>query len=324
MGLRGVDPFFVISGYLITTTLFREHVQTGGISLMAFYRRRALRLLPGLAVLCLAFLLYAAFVIHNLSQGCEEVFIVALYVGNWTRAFGVGLPQYLGHTWSLAIEEQFYMLWPVLLLIILAVSSSIASALRLVVALIIAFICWRAVLALQGASADRLYNGTDTRADALTIGAALALALQYAPSRLDQVARYLWLPAVIIIVAVPMLFPWDDERMSLGGFSVVGLAAAAILTAALNVGPVARILSNPAFVWIGQRSYGLYLWHYPIMLVALIHFHIPLGSRLSLIELVSAFVLAAFSYKFIERPFLERRYVKRSMDHAKSTPQISN
>jgi peptidoglycan/LPS O-acetylase OafA/YrhL len=106
-----------------------------------FYRPRALRLLPALAVLCLVFLLYAA-VIRIPAQGASEILIVAFYAGNWTRAFGLGLPQYLGHTWSLAIEEQFYMLWPLLLI---ALGARRVGVLRLIGALIAAVACWRIV-----------------------------------------------------------------------------------------------------------------------------------------------------------------------------------
>ena len=316
----------MISGYLITTILLKEHMQTGRVSLMGFYRRRALRLLPALAVLCLAFLLYAAAVIHNLRQGLEEVFIVAFYFGNWTRALSSWLPQYLGHTWSLAIEEQFYMLWPALLLGILYLSPRTVSALRFVVAIIIAVICWRIVLALIGATTERLYNGTDTRADPLLIGAALSIAVA-TPSFvawLRLVAHYLWPSALVIIVAVPAVLPWDDQRMFLGGFTVVALAAATILTAALGGGMLARFLSHPVFVWIGRRSYGLYLWHYPIALVGLLHFHIPQGYWLTLIEVTCAFVLATLSYKFVERPFLERRYANGPMKPAMPARRISS
>jgi len=173
-GYIGVDVFFVISGYLITDTLLKEQAETGCISLLGFYRRRALRLLPALALVCLAVLLFMGLVANSWNQAWREIAIVAFYAGNWTRALGTGLPQYLGHTWSLAIEEQFYIRWPALLLAILALNPTIISSLRLILALVIAVTCWRIFLALYGASADRLYNGTDTRADALLIGAALA------------------------------------------------------------------------------------------------------------------------------------------------------
>jgi peptidoglycan/LPS O-acetylase OafA/YrhL len=308
-GYVGVDLFFVISGYLITCILLKEHAQTGRVSLLDFYRRRALRLVPALAALCLAFLLYAALVLHNWNQGAKEVFVVAFYFGNWTRAFGMGLPHYLGHTWSLAVEEQFYMLWPLILPGVLALGARLASrALGFVLILIVVVTSWRVWLALQGATTDRLYNGTDTRADALLFGSALAsgLAVPSFASRLTSAARYLWFPAIVIFIAVPHILPWNDRRLSFGGFSVVALAAATILIAVLNEGWLARILGNPALVWIGQRSYGLYLWHYPLTCV--LQFQMHPGRRLSFVEVVCTFALAAFSYRFIEHPFLMRRY----------------
>jgi peptidoglycan/LPS O-acetylase OafA/YrhL len=311
-GWVGVDLFFVLSGYLITRILLQEQAATGRIDLLGFYRRRALRLLPALALLCAAFLVYAA-VIGVAWHGAREVLVVTFYVGNWTRAFGLGLPQYLGHTWSLAIEEQFYMLWP-LLMIALAAGARVPSALRVVAIMIVAVAGWRILLHLWGAHPDRLYNGSDTRADALLVGAALALvlALPARAARLAALARYAWLPAVVVIVALPALLPWDHRLMLLGGYSMLALAAAIILTAALDDGPSARRLGDPRLVWIGQRSYGLYLWHYPIMLAARTQFQVPEGVTLTLIEVAGAFLCATLSYRFIERPLLARRYASNA------------
>lgn len=217
------------------------------------------------------------------------------------------------------------MLWPALLLAILYFSPHVTSALRFVAAIVIAVTCWRVVLALNGATADRLYNGTDTHADALLIGAVLsfALAIPSFAGRLRLIAQYFWPAAVAIIAAVPAVFSWDDRRMFLGGFTVVGLAAATLLTAALSGGIPARVLGHPLFVWIGRRSYGLYLWHYPIMLAGLLYFHIPQGYRLALIEVACAFGLATLSYKFVERPFLERRYANSYPKSTAPAQQIS-
>jgi peptidoglycan/LPS O-acetylase OafA/YrhL len=176
-GYIGVDVFFVISGCLITGILLNEHAQTGQISRLAFYRRRALSLLPALVVLCAVFLCFAVAVFHIPKQGAQEVGIVLLYFGNWTRAFGSWLPQYLGHTWSLAIEEQFCTVWPLLILALVSFRPSARLVFRVVMALPLAVACWRTFLMLEGAAAERLYNGTDTRADALLIGAGLACAL---------------------------------------------------------------------------------------------------------------------------------------------------
>jgi peptidoglycan/LPS O-acetylase OafA/YrhL len=181
-----------------------------------------------------------------------------------------------------------------------------------VLALVAAVIFRRAYLTAAGASVDRLYFGTDTRADALLIGASLALTLsmpRIAPHA-AALTRYLWFPAAVIVVAVPAAFPWFDRRMFYGAYSVVAFAAAIVVAATLYDDLLARLLGNRVLVWIGRRSYGLYLWHYPIMLLLLLRFHIPDGIRLTLLEGAGAFGLAALSYRFIERPALELRYAK--------------
>src|SRR5262249_29369239 len=143
--------------------------ETGHISLVGFYRRRALRLLPALAVLCGAAFIYITVVTHNTGQAWREGAFLTFYIGNWTRAGGAGLPQYLGHTWSLAIEEQFYMVWPLLLLGLFSLNTRPLFLVRVIAALVVAVLTWRIALLLNGAGAERLYNGTDTRADSLLI-----------------------------------------------------------------------------------------------------------------------------------------------------------
>ena len=262
-GYIGVDVFFGISGYLITSILLKEYVETGHISLLGFYRRRALRLLPALALVCLAVLLFMGFVLNSWDQAWREMAIVAVYAGNWTRAFGSGLPQYMGHTWSLAIEEQFYIIWPVLLLTMLSLTRSGVALLRMIAVLVLIVVAWRIGMLLSGASAGRLYNGTDTRADSLLIGA--------------WTCRHVGIPSFwkgircvfearvascrLGLGHFPVLMSWQDRDMALGGFTVVSLAVAVILAGVSVGGWLANVLAHPILVWIGRRPYGLYLWH---------------------------------------------------------------
>jgi peptidoglycan/LPS O-acetylase OafA/YrhL len=125
-----------------------------------------------------------------------------------------------------------------------------------------------------------------------------------------RLARSLWIPAAIMVIAPPAIFPWNAPSMFLGGFTVVAVAAAIVLAAALQEDRLARLLGHAVFVWIGKRSYGLYLWHYPVMLTGLLQFHIPQSLTLAAIEISVAFPLAALSYRFVEYPFLQRRYAK--------------
>jgi peptidoglycan/LPS O-acetylase OafA/YrhL len=311
-GYVGDDIFFVISGYLITAILLYEYARNGRISFRSFYYRRALRLLPALAVPCLVFFGLSCTILKNPKQAAQEVAVVIFYIANWTRAFEAGVPKALGHTWSLSVEEQFYMVWPGILLVTLTVRPFRQFACCAVLTLVAVVILWRAHLTAAGAAVDRLYFGTDTRADAFLIGAAVALALSVprVASHVAAPARYLWVPAAVVVVAVPAVFPWFDRHMFYGGYSVVALAAAIIVAAALYDGLLARALGNRVLVWIGRRSYGLYLWHYPIMLLCLLHFHVPDGVRLTLLAGTGAFVAAALSYRFVELPALQLRYVK--------------
>jgi peptidoglycan/LPS O-acetylase OafA/YrhL len=170
-GWAGVDAFFVLSGYLITRLLSDEIKENGSIDFQNFYIRRALRLAPAFVVLLVVELAFD--LIESSPQkwvNAQAVHISGLYLMNWNRAFD-WLPEgHLGHTWSLAMEEQFYLLWPMMLLMIWR-----RDALRWTVTGIFVVFAWRTALAISGAGVDRTYNGFDTHADALLMGCALSL-----------------------------------------------------------------------------------------------------------------------------------------------------
>ena len=160
-----MDIFFVLSGYLITTLLANELSATGKIDYRNFYIRRILRLWPAFAVFLLVVVLKISMSEGPKAGSFEAVAVSAVYLMNWSRAF-IWWEQYkLGHTWSLAMEEQFYLLWPVLLAFIFA-----RRAICCILGLIIVMITWRCFLALNGADPERTYNGFDTHGDALLIG----------------------------------------------------------------------------------------------------------------------------------------------------------
>src|SRR5262245_60440887 len=175
-GFIGVDVFFVLSGYLITALLVVEWEQDGRISLPHFYARRALRLLPALSLLLLAYLAVGWWLTKGWQALLVNAGIVLFYAANWARALGRDLP-ILGHTWSLSIEEQFYLLWPpiVVVLLRLGLTRRGLAAVALGGALLAA--AARVALGLAGASFQRLYNGLDTRADALLVGCFLGAVL---------------------------------------------------------------------------------------------------------------------------------------------------
>lgn len=317
-GFLGVEVFFVISGYLITGLLLAEWRQFGRVDLLGFWLRRARRLLPALFVVLFVTLAY--FVIRypdEVAKVRADALAAVAYVTNWyfivreQSYFEVtGRPSPLQHLWSLAIEEQFYLLWPLLLPLVLirwgerraaqiAIGGAVVSTLLM------------AILYRPGTDPSRVYYGTDTRASGLLIGAALALVP--VPWR-EKGRRSPFSPAFFDVlgfcglVLLVGLFVGLDERQSIlyrGGFGVVGLATA--LTIAVAVSPWARafprLLEWAPLRWLGVRSYGLYLWHWPIFIVTRPELDVPLtGPALLAVRLGATVLLAGLSYRYIEAP----------------------
>lgn len=302
-GYLGVDLFFVLSGFLITAILLQEQAQTGRIRLLRFYGRRALRLLPALCAVVGVSLLYGGL---GPAAVAREMALDAagslLYVENWLRALTAHHGPLLGHTWSLAIEEQFYLTWPLLLgarrgttapLVAIALLGALASALL------------RAALFAGPPTVPRLYHGTDTRADALLGGCALGLAwaTPAVRARLQAAHRLVsaaaW-AAAAVLGAVLLRVRADDGWLYRGGLSLMALCASALLLCAVTAPP--RPLVWPPLRWLGRISYGLYLWHYPVFQVFWIHGWLTPAGRLAAAALSVA--VAALSYYGLERPFL--------------------
>jgi peptidoglycan/LPS O-acetylase OafA/YrhL len=288
-GGDGVDLFFVLSGFLITTLLLEERSATGAISLGSFYGRRARRLLPALLVML------AAFSVIALAKGHDPVWDLerfGFYTGNAARAFTLLPPSGLDHLWSLAEEEQFYLLWPLLLL---AFARS-RRLLMFTLALTGALILYRAGLAIGGASLNRLYFGPDTHADGLMMGAALAIILQ---RRSITVPEGL-LPWIVGSFVLAVLIPDVNTGWHIIGLPLFELVCAALIAAAVSGSSLTSALSWPPLVFLGKISYSLYLWHFMLLWA--------FGSRYEMIALPVTFACAYLSYRFVERPFRRRRF----------------
>jgi peptidoglycan/LPS O-acetylase OafA/YrhL len=298
-GVIGVDLFFVLSGFLISALLLEEFERNGKVHYPAFYLRRALRLFPALAIL-----LPVVSIAAHLSSGVDEptadlttggIPWVVFYVANWARATGTQLGLF-GHTWSLAIEEQFYMLWPATLFLLVRKRADYQRAfvVSLVVAAIVA--AHRALEWIQGAGVDRVANGTDMRADALLIGCATALAVHAGFRPRVPMALVFGLFAVLawIVVTQGNLSPF----LYLGGLTLVALCTAAIILVLLER-PLG--LNTKVCVWLGRISYGVYLWHFPI--VFLVPLPWPLLIRVAVVTTLTIGA-AITSWFLVERRFL--------------------
>jgi peptidoglycan/LPS O-acetylase OafA/YrhL len=303
-GWAGVDVFFVLSGYLITTILASEVTRSGRIDLKRFYLNRVLRLAPAFTCL-LAFMVFLGVCADSGAQRLaifEAIGVSATYMMNWNRAFD-WLPQYvLGHTWSLSTEEQFYLLWPPALLLIRH-----RRPLCWTIALIALVTLWRFHVALSGADPERTYNGFDTHADSLLIGCTLAL-IKPGQRIIHLAGRTAVLPVAGLAAIFACMGLRTIETQTVG-LTVAALCSAWIIVAALDHGWLARLLSLRPLVFTGRISYGLYLWHFPIIHLAQAHPHLPRIAVLSFAFL--SYPVAIASYLLIEQPFLNMKSRRR-------------
>jgi peptidoglycan/LPS O-acetylase OafA/YrhL/CubicO group peptidase (beta-lactamase class C family) len=315
-GFLGVESFFVISGFLITALLLADWDAHGRVRLGHFWWRRARRLLPALfALLAGVALLTAALLPGELARLGGEILAALAYVTNWHLIAGgqpyfdaVERPSLLRHLWSLAVEEQFYLAWPLLF----AGGMRLLGSRRLGALALLGALVSAALMAALGADEpSRVYYGTDTRAGGLLLG--VALAFVWAPGRAPALARPgagAALDAAGFVALAGLLWAYvalDDGHPLLyrGGVALVAVATAVVVAAATH--PAARLLPRllelPALRWVGVRSYSLYLWHWPIFMVTRPGLDVPAdGPALQAARFAAAFALAALSYRWIELP----------------------
>jgi len=321
-GFLGVDIFFVLSGFLITDLLVTRYDTVGRLDLRDFWTRRARRLLPPLAVM-LVVVTAAASVIEPAQEASLRLALLAAvtYTSNWYQilhhvsyfaAFSqLTTPAPLDHLWSLAIEEQFYLLWPLILWFLLFRLNGRRS--RVTVTLLAAAAS-ALVMALQytpGGDPSGVYYGTDTHASALLIGAALALAYPLASLASLPAAQTKRLDAAGVAGLAVLAwaighFSGNDPAVYPVGLILAALAAACLVAAAAGNGVIAVITSLPPLRWVGVRSYGMYLWHWPVIaLAAALAGSGPTSAWTWVIETGVTIALAAASWRFIETPILQ-------------------
>lgn len=336
-GFLGVDVFFVLSGFLITSLLLNEVLATGRIDRADFYVRRIRRLLPAL-VLVLAFVIVVTGMwVPDAAFGVRRDLPWALtFVLNWSYLFfqqsyfiNIARPPLLQHLWSLSIEEQFYVMWPLVLILLSRFASKFLSLRKLIfivsVTGAIASTLWMRHLSLANGyplphDPSRVYFGTDTHLMSLLLGCAAAALWKpetyrskLTPDRGTLLSLTGWSAIAFIVYCFTQageLTPW----LYRGGF--LGLALATSIATLLATHPALRfgkILSFPVLRWCGDRSYGIYLWHWPIFLLLRPSLDVAWPDYIThIVRFVLVLALAEVSYRFVEMP-IRRGVLKRTV-----------
>jgi len=317
-GFLGVDIFFVLSGFLITDLLVRGQQLTGRVRLKDFWIRRARRLLPPLAVMLLAVTAAASLIEPDQESSLRWALLAAAtYTSNWYQILhhvsyfaAAGPPAPLDHLWSLAIEEQFYLVWPLIIWLLLKRPNGRALCTRVAWLGAVASAVVMAVQYHVGGDPSAVYYGTDTHASALLIGAALALARPLpvlaatpaVPGRRLDVAGVIGLA---VLAWATGHFSGSDPAVYPAGLIIAALAAVTLVAAAAGHGVIATITSWRPLRWVGIRSYGIYLWHWPVIALtaALTHSASPKPWQWAA-ETGVTVTLAAASWRFVETPIM--------------------
>ena len=319
-GFLGVTVFFVLSGYLITGILISEVEEEGTIDLKNFWLRRIRRLVPAVMSMAVVIIFVSAVVNRVIfTKGCKDFLASVLGFNNWWQIFNkvsyfeaAGVPSPFTHCWSLAIETQFYLIYPLILLGIYKLAKSrgegrakrglLFAGVTLLLALISVILM--IVLFDPQKDASRVYYGTDTRAFSLLFGALLAILWEYrmVPRRLSASVNMVLGSVSFAALLVMTIAINGSSNFWYRGGQFVGTILTVLMVYAVSGRKtwLSRFLSNPVLKWIGDRSYSIYLWHYPIIL--LISKGIKASWWITLIEIVLSVVLAELSYRFIEMP----------------------
>jgi peptidoglycan/LPS O-acetylase OafA/YrhL len=340
-GFFGVDLFFVLSGYLITTLLLAEWQGHGRIDLKGFWARRARRLLPALFLMLAAVAAYGALLAPAAGRARLrwDGLATLAYVANWRFASSrlpyfaqFGDPSPLTHMWSLGIEEQYYLAWPLLLLGLLGLARRRAQrglatpVLGLVLLGALASALLMAALYQPGSDPSRVYYGTDTRAQALLLGGALAIALGRLRRPLPRVlADSLGVAGLAGLGAMVLRVPDSATWLYRGGFALAALAAAGAVVAAVQPegdGRVRELLSLEPLPAIGRVSYGLYLWHWPVAVtLSPDRTHLD-GFPLLLLRLLVTSTVALLSYFLLEQPIRQGALRRRGLARPATTGAV--
>ncbi|AGN35041.1 acyltransferase family protein [Bacillus sp. GM2] len=318
-GFIGVDIFFVLSGYLITSIILPAYGNDISLTFRDFWVRRIRRLLPAATLMIFATVIWVALFNRELMHTVRgDAISSLLYVSNWWFIFhdlsyfdSFGSPSPLKNLWSLAIEEQFYFIWPIILLLGIYIFKKRE---RLAAAVVLCALCsavWMSILYVPGGDPSRVYYGTDTRAFELLIGCALALVWpmkRLSGNRLPSSLKHALHGTELAAFALLMMSIYFVDEFSPflyhGGMLLISIIAAILIACVSHPSSfLGFVLSVKPLRWIGKRSYGIYLWHYPVIVLSTpvqeignpVFWHVA-------IKVAVTFILAELSYRFIEKP----------------------
>ena len=315
-GFLGVDVFFVVSGFLITALLVAEFDREQRVDLRAFWIRRARRLLPALALVLAVTTVYAVFVLGDqLVTHLREVLAATVYVTNWDLIIrdisyfeSFDRPSQLRHLWSLAVEEQFYLLWPIVFAVLTRFVSK-RAVFVIVLLLGAASLAWMVALYQPGEDPSRVYFGSDPRAFTILLG--VALGLVWRPWRWSWPEQKAWRGEALDVVglaglgamaAIMLYAHWWDAWLYPWGLLGVSLGAVALIAAVVrHASVIAPLLGLSPLRWLGLRSYGVYLWHWPVLIALTWEFDF-VGWQLLALGVAITAGLAEASYRWLETP----------------------
>lgn len=317
-GFLGVPVFFVVSGYLITDLLVQEWKQNGKIRLGKFYIRRMKRLYPALVTMLIASSAYITLFQRNLLNNLRgNVVSSLLYVNNWWQIeHGLSyFDRFAGespftHIWSLAVEAQNYLFWPIIFILLMKLVKNRGKIyLAVSVAALISAI-WMAILFTPGQDPTRVYYGTDTRLFSILMGSSLAfiwpstrLKAQI-PKQAKKVLNSIGLVSLVLLVTAFLFLNDGTTFLYYGGMFLISLVCVVLVAITAHPGAsLNRWLTNPVFTWLGKRSYGIYLYQFPIMIFYEAKFNVANHLVLhTIIEIVLILLITELSYRFVERP----------------------